>query len=178
MKRLVKSIKKVSFIKKANHDIEQRTEAVLYINGEIYLGNSHNECINTYQKDNKEEQRGGGAARPEGDELNDLMETYGFAHLVTYEDFCDQVPYDKSEFETDVWNELSSNWKENEVRVYIETDNLWGISLDDMISACKEQIPRDFGYYNLTFWNDTMTSEQLFETEDGEVISVPMYSAA
>lgn len=107
-------------IKKSSHDINNRDKAIIVINGEIYEGRAHAECINDYYEDHDLDDHYLSSAfdRPSYDKIKRFVDQVVFAHLV-----------------------------ESEKAIYLETWSLENISMQEAASMLKTKYS-DYSIYN------------------------------
>lgn len=103
----------------ATHDLYDREEAIVLINGEVYMGNDHSHIISEYLKD-YERYNNSSINRPNTEKLisneeNDI-ESLAFAHYVENDDCMGYI-------------------------IFLETESLDNISKDEAVEALQKYFP-------------------------------------
>ena len=113
----------------SSHDYISRMKAVVYINGELIEGEQHARIIHDYYVEKKGEGLENYYYRPNQDVL-DQEDSIAFLHIA-----CDERVNDEK-------NGLTS-----EKAMFIETNSLSNVTIDEVVSAVKQQYP-DLKIYN------------------------------
>ena len=121
-------------IKKATHDVPNRSKAAVYLNGEVKEGFVHSQIISNF----------------EVDDVNAEHEL-AFAHIVT----SDKLSQMKQELvangiSENIISQLFQGWSNGETRVFISTGRELTTDVNKAAMAFKEQLPYD----NITVWDD------------------------
>ena len=127
-------------IRRATHDVPNRSKAAVYLNGEVKEGFVHSQIINNF----------------EVDDVNAEHEL-AFAHIVTN----DKISKMKQELISNgigenVVSQLFQDWNDGETRVFISTGRELTVDVNTAAVAFKEQLP----YNNITVWDDDNYSLQ------------------
>lgn len=102
------------------HDKDTRWYAILYINGEFFESGSHAGCLKKYMDKNNIEYDNNMYFRNDTQEIineNDIINECAFLHLVDEE----------------------TNINDEDPGIYVETDTLQGISMEQLIPKIKQQ---------------------------------------
>ena len=99
-------------------DVNDRDNAILYIDGEVYQSNSHSECIKEYIENHFDKEEDVSSARQDGEEI---LEEYGL----------DELPI--------AFAHLVVNDPDVNKGIYLETSTIKNVSKQEVINELKDQ---------------------------------------
>ena len=99
-------------------DVNNRDNAILYINGEVYQNSSHSECIKEYIENHFGKEEDVSSARQDGEEI---LEEYGL----------DELPI--------AFAHLVVNDPDVNKGIYLETGTIKGVSKQEVVNELKDQ---------------------------------------
>lgn len=152
--------------KLASHDTDTRTCALIYIDGKIYEGESHNDALQQYLNDNNidrvnsEEGYNRNYMNSELNKNNNLYNLpFACMHKIDEDDyqqlFMDYIDYEYGDYD-EYMEEYPGDYIPQNA-IFIETDTMKNVELDSIVNKLKEQYP------NYTIYEDGYIEPFSFE---------------
>jgi hypothetical protein len=170
-------------IKKSKHGIENRDEALTYIDGEIYTGPNHPRMIDEFLKENKKQGR---------KIIEDFIGNFGLDDeeaqilLDKFEDLG-RVPsnvlsaYNEFERSSDYYQELGDvplgfgHIVEDDNAIYIEKDSIQNVDFNTIINEIKNNYPDYNVYDDSSYSNYGGTPEDYTKVASKQLIKQAAY---
>ena len=127
-------------IRKAYTDGNYRKCAFLYVDGEAYTGELHDDCIQMFNEDK-------GYARYT--DIENKVDSYVLGHICKWEDNPNLEELFNS-VDIDTYNKLTNNWEKGETRIGIIFAH--NVSID---SSLASQVASALGESNATCWDES-----------------------
>ena len=129
----------------AEHDVDSRDEAILYVDGQIFFGETHGECMNEYLS-NKDKSLYNTYDRFPTVMRPDLLDR----DSITEDNYDDEEEYQEDKDMLTVYDNAKEYAFAHLVddEIYIEENSLYNLSINEAVKKIKDLLGDGYKYYN------------------------------